>query len=66
MIQHESQREFLQLLEHEAQYQSVLNQKPLLPHQLDGIASFVASHTWQVVSALAAISALAVEGLKWL
>ena len=65
-MQHNTQREFLQLLEDEAKYQSVLNQKPLLPHQLDAMASFVAGHTWQVVSGLAVVSALVVEVMKWL
>jgi hypothetical protein len=63
-MQQGKQREFLQLLTQEARYQSELNQKPLLPHQLDGLASFVASHTWQVVSVLAATSALIVEVVK--
>lgn len=65
-MQRNNQKEFLDLLEHEARYQSVLNERPLLPHQLDGIASFVAAHTWQVVSILALVSAAIVEVKKWL
>lgn len=63
-MQQSTRQEFLQLLEREAKQQSVLNQRPLLPHQLDGFASFVAGHTWQVVSGLAVASALLVEVIK--
>lgn len=56
-----NQQDFLRLLEQEAQYQSILNKKSLLPHQLDGLASFVARHTWQVITIMAAASALIVE-----
>lgn len=65
-MKHTTQQEFLQLLEHEAEYQSVINKKPLLPHQLDGLASLIATHSWQVISVLAVVSVLLVELIKWL
>jgi hypothetical protein len=61
-----SQDKFLALLQQEASYQAVLEQKRLLPRQLDGFARLVVRYPWQIVALAAAISAGLVEiGGKW-
>ncbi len=61
-----SQEKFLALLQQEASYQAVLEQRRLLPKQLDSFARLVVKYPWQIVALAAAISVGLVEvGGRW-
>ncbi|MGD9129399.1 MAG: hypothetical protein PVJ09_02855 [Candidatus Woesebacteria bacterium] len=50
-------KDFLKKLQEEARLQAKLEQEKLLPKQLDGVASLIATHPWQVISILALLTA---------
>ncbi len=63
VAQTESEK-FLVRLESEAKRQSKLAEHPLLPNQLHGMATFVATHVWQVCCVAAVLTAVVLEATK--
>jgi hypothetical protein len=51
------ERQFLKLLEDEANHQAKLNQKKILPDQLSSFASFFVKNMWKILSITAALMA---------
>ncbi len=51
-------QQFLAKLQQEAQAQAKLEERQILPKQLSGLASLVATHSWQVLLLLSLLGAL--------
>lgn len=60
------QSDFLVKLQSEAKLQSRLNTTRFFPPQLDGVTSFIGKHPWQVILAVSGLTALSIEGMKFL
>lgn len=51
-------KDFISLLQDQAQKQSMLNTKRILPKKMDVITSFVGNYSWQVILAISVIGAV--------
>lgn len=51
-------KDFVSLLQEQAQKQSMLNTRRILPKKMDAITSFVGNYPWQVILVASTIGAI--------
>lgn len=51
-------QDFISLLQDQAQKQSMLNTRRILPKKMDAITSFIGNYSWQVILVISLVGAM--------